>query len=441
MKLYNNKYKKIKTRTTLVSAFAALLLEVFYAIVESIPTIQLIQISGILFLLGTGILYYKKKISIEYFFIITTYSIIANILLSMNKYYADYKEAFLVDTIYFLLLLPLVGFLGKRIHSIILAIIYNAFLLFYTYKINNNYLYQSYIINAVVLLAYAAMIYIIIGFFEKAQSSNQEMIAEIKQKNLHLNTQTKNLTVANNTIGNQKKELEKINATKDKLFSIIAHDIKGPMNTILGFTEILKELYSDLDEETRLDYIKRIDSSSSNLFNMMNRLLNWSKTQLGNFTPNPRSIKLMDVYHLVLENLSSVINEKNIKLNFEGNLSAKAWVDYNMVEIVFRNIVNNAIKFSNMDGMLDIKIINKNQFIETQVIDYGIGITEEEITRILDPYDFYSKKGTLEENGNGLGLSIVIEMIKQNNGAIHINSTPGLNTNVSFILPSSPPNI
>jgi PAS domain S-box-containing protein len=233
-------------------------------------------------------------------------------------------------------------------------------------------------------------------------------------------------------------EMRELNATKDKFFSIIAHDLKGPFNAILGFSELLSESYDDFDEEEKKKFIHNIKIASDSTFKLLENLLDWSRLQTGKINPIP---EIIDLSLLTLENISvlkSMADSKKIKLFSSIQYNTRAYADANMVKTVLRNLVSNAIKFTHPGGEVKIQATENGNMAEVCISDNGVGIEEERIGLLFHIDEKLSTSGTANETGTGLGLLLCKEMIERQGGHIWVESEAGKGSRFFFTLPVKP---
>ena len=236
-------------------------------------------------------------------------------------------------------------------------------------------------------------------------------------------------------IEKQKKELEELNATKDKFFTIIAHDLKNPFNTVIGLTELLMDRYDTYKDAKRKEFIYQINKFSNNVFNLLEDLLQWAKSQTGRIEINREKV---DIYELVCENKALYDNkaiEKGIEIRSEVKSGEFAYIDRNMISTVLRNLICNSVKFTKSGGKIVIKVKHIDKHIEIEVSDTGIGIPESHISKIFSIDSSHSTMGTDEETGTGLGLIISKEFVKKNSGTINVISTEGVGSSFKFTVP------
>jgi len=256
-----------------------------------------------------------------------------------------------------------------------------------------------------------------------------------KKTNNLLESKNNQLKDANNKLSSSEKNLKELNATKDKFFSIIAHDLKNPFQALLGFSETLFTRHNELTDKEIKEYSKIIYESSQNLFNLLGNLLQWSKSQLGNIKLSPEKINLSDIYDEATSLLTLTADKKNIKLLNKIPDNFIVFADKHIVSTVLRNLVSNAIKFTNQGGEITIcSEVNKSEAIVT-VSDNGIGIKPENLEKLFKIDYSYSTKGTENEQGTGLGLILCKELIEENNGRIWCESIYGKGSSFYFTLP------
>ena len=229
-------------------------------------------------------------------------------------------------------------------------------------------------------------------------------------------------------------ELEKLILAKDKLFSIVSHDLRNPVASLKQMLDIVVLRYDKLDDESKHKYISNLRNSSNKLFLMLDNLLSWARINLGQIRCVRDDVDVFSIISNELEILEDMIESKNLKINLTEGREAIFNVDANIFRIIFRNIITNAIKFSPYNGKIDIELDKSLTTLNLKVRDFGAGISSETIAQIKSRAIIDSKSGTANERGNGLGLTIVSELVKLHNGEIEIESKLGEGTvvKVSF---------
>jgi len=235
----------------------------------------------------------------------------------------------------------------------------------------------------------------------------------------------------------QAKELQKLNLTKDKFFSIIAHDLKSPFNAIMGFSELMLQNYNDLDDATFIKGLKTIESAGNHAYKLVENLLLWSKNQTkgNNFTPEWLDLNKQISESLILA--ESAIQNKELKVTFIQERTYPIYTDRNMIDLVLRNLISNAIKFTHKKGKISVSISENNKEILTSITDSGIGISESKLATLFEINKPKNTLGTDNEQGTGLGLILCKDFIENLGGKIWVESTPGIGSTFTFSLPQS----
>lgn len=233
----------------------------------------------------------------------------------------------------------------------------------------------------------------------------------------------------------QRKELEELNKTKDKFFSIIAHDLRGPFSVILGYTELLLKQYERFSKDQTLEFINQIQNSARKQYKLLENLLQWSRIQIGSMKCEPAQLNLKYLNDSVLTLFEPNARRKEINL-FSKIDSIDVFADENMVTAVLRNLVSNAIKFTPRGGYVNLFSERKDKFIEVTIQDNGVGISNEKLLNLFNIEVSNSTPGTEDESGTGLGLVLCREFVEKNGGEIWAESQEGQGTEMKFTLPS-----
>ena len=231
------------------------------------------------------------------------------------------------------------------------------------------------------------------------------------------------------------KELNNLNATKDKFFSIIAHDLKSPFNSLLGFSEMLALHAESKNIDQVMEYSNIINNSTKKLFNLVENLLQWSRAQLGTTRYSPEKTDI----HLVANNIISLLRlnaeEKDIVISSKIDKNLIGWIDVNLFNTVLRNLLSNAIKFSRVGSMIQVTGVREGNMIRISVADSGVGIRRENLEKLFDLGTNISTKGTFNEKGTGLGLILCKEFVEINKGRIWAESIYGNGSTFHFTVP------
>ncbi len=235
------------------------------------------------------------------------------------------------------------------------------------------------------------------------------------------------------------ERLAELYATQNKFMSIISHDLKSPFNGILGFAELLQQDYDEISDEERRQYIHNIQISAQNAFKLLENLLEWSRIQTGKIQFFAEEVNLS---RLVLETfmlLQPVARKKNIHLYSEVPVDATAFTDRNSVLTVIRNLVSNALKFTNPGGKITVRYATTEAFTELSVEDTGLGITPGNLAKLFRMDEKFKTEGTDHEKGTGLGLLLCKEFVEKNGGGIRAESEFGKGSRFIFTIPVTPP--
>lgn len=230
-------------------------------------------------------------------------------------------------------------------------------------------------------------------------------------------------------------ELAKLNSSKDKFFSIIAHDLKNPIFAFNHVASLLNDEYDNLDENEMKEFIKMLKDSSKNISELLENLLDWSRTQTGKMKFEPQ---YLEIFRLAESNIGLAqmsAGKKSITLYNKINPKCTVFADNNMLNTVIRNLISNAIKFTPDNGSITIQQTDYEDFIKFSVIDTGVGIAPENIDKLFRIDSTITEKGTNEESGTGLGLILCKEFIEKHNGKIGVASELGNGSEFFFTLP------
>ncbi|MBI9067522.1 MAG: cyclic nucleotide-binding domain-containing protein [Salinivirgaceae bacterium] len=235
----------------------------------------------------------------------------------------------------------------------------------------------------------------------------------------------------------QKKELEAINSTKDKFFTIIAHDLKNPFSTVISISDILLSKYENYDNEKTINYIEQINRFSRNAFNLLENLLQWARSQTGSLKINFRRANPSNIVDDILELFAVSAMQKNITFHKEIDSNLHGYFDVDMVTTVFRNLISNAIKFTNQNGDIHIIAEESGDMFTVEIKDNGIGIDKEKADSLFRIDKRSVNGGSNDNEGTGLGLILCKEFVSKNGGEIWAESVPNEGTSIKFTLPKA----
>ncbi|MGQ1909824.1 ATP-binding protein [Marinifilum sp. RC60d5] len=236
-------------------------------------------------------------------------------------------------------------------------------------------------------------------------------------------------------IERQRKELELLNATKDKFFSIIAHDLKNPFASLIGASDFLVNSSGELSNEQLHNFHSIINNSARQGYRLLENLLEWSRMQTGSIAWKPKQVDLWDLVNEVVNLLTGSAEQKQISLEAKIDENLIAYIDANMINTVVRNLITNAIKFTPKGGKIIVESKLLNDFIEISVSDNGVGIDSDKIDKLFKIGESVVGIGTEHETGTGLGLILCKEFVEQHKGQIYLKSELGKGSIFAFTLP------
>jgi signal transduction histidine kinase len=242
---------------------------------------------------------------------------------------------------------------------------------------------------------------------------------------------------ATKLLSSKNANLQDANSTKEKFLSIIGHDLKNPFNSVLGLSNLLINQWKSLDEEERFQISNEINSSSQSLYELLDNLLIWSRTQTSNTKQIPEIFDINESIRDIHEIFRNQAAFKNINIRTDITGVKNVFADPNMIATVIRNLLSNALKFTHEGGQILIRTQNKADMIEFSISDNGKGILPDDLKRIFEDKGLQTTKGTSNETGSGLGLLLAKDFILRNNGLIWVESKPGKGSLFTFTLPVS----
>lgn len=220
-------------------------------------------------------------------------------------------------------------------------------------------------------------------------------------------------------------ELKQANDSKDKFFSIVAHDLRSPFNAILGFTELLSEDEKLMADENNNEIIRALRSSAVSYYRLLENLLEWSRAQRGLIEFKPMHLQLRPLIKECLDVVNESAERKNISIVMEINGNTTVFADENMISTVVRNLLYNAIKFTYPGGNIIINSKENDGIVSISVADTGIGMSEELVAKLFNQNEKTNRSGTDGEPSTGLGLLLCKDFVDRHNGTIQVKSKPG----------------
>ena len=402
--------------------------------------------------------YFVEKSNFKVSYGIITYTGIANVFIgALVDPFSDISiHFFLRDSLFIMVALTLTSLIVNKKHALIIGFIYLAFALSFALLTNNAFLLMSLYIIFLFVSAFSIIVFYTVSILEKSItdlmeknqiiSDQNELVGEIntlleerqqqieeqseklKRQTEELETKTKQLTVKN-------VELDELIQMKDKFLSILAHDLKNPLNILMGFSNILKVKYDRLTDEKKKYYINAMKNTSENTYNLLENLLQWTLSQSRKIEFKPEIIALDKLIDANVNLFSEACKNKQIMLNKSLHPYCSVYADVNMLNTVLRNLIMNAIKFTYPGGKVSVNCNKENGAVNVAVSDDGIGMDQEKIGNLFRIDKTESNIGTAGESGTGLGLLLCKDFIEKNHGIIEVRSKLGKGSIFSFSLP------
>lgn len=295
------------------------------------------------------------------------------------------------------------------------------------------------IITFVILFYFLYKLYLNRIYYLKLEHKVQTRTAELREieKELRNSQVLLENKVEERTakLGEVNKQLRELIASKDKFFSIIAHDLKSPFVGLLGYTELLESEIDTLSKKQILEYTESLHKNIKNTYNLLENLLNWALLQTGRMAFNPEKLDLYLEIKSVLELFESHSKTKNVSLVNEVKINTYIEADKNMIKTIMYNLISNAIKFTENGGQVIVLTKENNGDIEISVTDNGVGIPKKNLDLLFKLDSNISTRGTAKERGTGLGLMLCKEMIEKHNGKISVESEMCKGTKFIVTLP------
>ena len=246
---------------------------------------------------------------------------------------------------------------------------------------------------------------------------------------------TRELEAKQEILEKRKSELQADNETKVKLFSVIGHDLRGPVGALKELLQIFKDGEISINELA--SYMPKLRSDVDHIFFTLNNLLSWGYSQLNGAVTRPTSVLLEGIAAENIKLLNEIAENKSIKIISEIPANTQVWSDPHQVDIVLRNLISNALKFTPENGMVTLHAEEKEEYWIISIRDTGVGMDRLTLQKIFKEENTHSTYGTANEKGTGLGLSLCKEMIRKNGGEIWVDSLLRKGSTFYFTLPKA----
>jgi signal transduction histidine kinase len=266
-----------------------------------------------------------------------------------------------------------------------------------------------------------------LAFQAELAIANKELAFQYKEKAKRADE----LIITNNELN----QLLQLNADKNRFISILAHDLRSPFNNLLGLSELLIEDIRKLNTDEIEDIVNNINASAKSSFNLLENILSWTKAQQGKIPFDPQLLSFIDNCKDVIEVLNPIAKAKNITINYSATDYLNVFADADMLKTILRNLVSNAIKFTNIGGAIKINAVQNSENVTISVSDNGIGIPPENLAKLFNISEVLTTKGTTGETGTGLGLLLCKEFVEKHGGRIWVESEVRNGSDFKFALP------
>lgn len=262
------------------------------------------------------------------------------------------------------------------------------------------------------------------------------LLHELEVHRIELQMQNEELLRARDMAEESEAHLRELNATKDKLFSIISHDLRSPFSSIIGFSNLLTEQVSKKDYEGIVEYARIIRDSSWRVMDLLLNLLEWANSQTGKMEYNPKYIELVALIMEAKALSAESARQKSITIFTDLPRNIAVFADKAMISTILRNLFSNALKFTHVNGKIVISAKQSHSEILVSVNDNGVGISKKIVQKIFRFEESRSTLGTQREQGTGLGLLLCKEFVLKHGGKIWVESELGKGSTFSFTIPA-----
>jgi len=232
------------------------------------------------------------------------------------------------------------------------------------------------------------------------------------------------------------EKLVELNKDKDRFFQVLAHDLKNPFNTLLGYSKLLEENIDIYERDKVKKQVRVINQAAQHTYDLLEDLLWWAQSQADMVSFSPEPLMLVDVFYQLKQ--MYVPNQKMIDIQIIANENFVVYADLNMLKTILRNLISNAMKFSHSNSIVFLQAEKNKNMVDISIVDFGIGMSSDMLKKILNLSEPISREGTQGEKGTGLGLLLCKGFVEKHCSILQVESTEGLGTTFSFTLPISP---
>lgn len=265
---------------------------------------------------------------------------------------------------------------------------------------------------------------------------HEEVFARVKT-HLTIRKLQQKVQAQNVRLEKQNEQLKELNASKDKFFSIVAHDLRNPLQVLLGYSELILINIDNYNKKEFRKFVEIIQKSTKNIHTLLENLLMWSRIQKGMMEHNPQQSNIRDILEENVNFLSPNAEQKQITLTNSIEGQGTVYADKNMINVVVRNLISNALKFTDAGGTVRVSAVENEKFVKVSVFDTGIGISKGNLKELFRIDVTHNNIGTAGEKGSGLGLILCKELVEKNNGIIGVESEVGKGSTFTFTIPKA----
>lgn len=298
---------------------------------------------------------------------------------------------------------------------------------------------QKVITRTAILIAFFILVIsgLFFYFYIRTREKNKDLAwqrNQLQEQAVLLEEQREQLETQKTIVEKQRDKLKASNGVKDKLFSIISHDLRTPFTSVNGYLTLIRYGALTLEEVTTL--ATEVKISVDHHLETLNNVLEWSKAQMQGLKPVPDKINLNKIVENQQKFFKSLAQSKEIEIINEINDKIKVFADPNQIDVILRNLVGNALKFTPKEGKITISSVIKNNSVVVSVTDTGIGMSKENLNKLFKKDEHFTTQGTNNEAGTGLGLLLCRDFVEANGGTISVESELGKGTSFKFDLPN-----
>jgi len=306
----------------------------------------------------------------------------------------------------------------------------------YKFEIYKVWYMRFWVLVTIYLMIFAVALFVIIYIRRKNESERKKLELIIEERTRVLQEKNIELITLNSEIEDAKDEAIAAIKSKDRFFSILAHDLKSPFNTLIGFSQLLVYNRDELSEESMSQLLAEMLATSENTYRLLQNLLDWARSQTGALQITPERFSIKEIVIDLVRLFDSTALQKEIQIQYDIDDQVTVFADVSIISTLLRNLISNAIKFSLRGGTVKIEAVFDSGKTVVKVTDTGVGISEKRLATLFNIDSGNSTKGTADEKGTGLGLVLCKEFVDKSNGTLTVESKTGLGSTFIVTLPS-----